>query len=301
MKLIDQLANSIAQRIEDAGKQISLLLMMMNAVIARMNSTSDNYRRIAVVFDAPFVWNNGIIVPQVFEQHQKSRRFYDNLSIATFLLSLIFAIVGCYFAITDDLYYLCLVFVIVIIVALLWHYVIRSASYRVFKLVPEKSDESRVRWAEIVAVVCAGVSFIGALIFTIGRATGDEAGLLTDYFIESLFVADALSLTASGIAHSIADYYRWSEQHTRSYEKDRQELFRLNEQVSKQAALLSRDLKELNRIEESSRPPIMLSAEVVEVMQNYDNKLNDNSTGANPSNIAQSKAAPQLPDDRREN
>ena len=67
MKYINQLANSIAQRIEDTTKQISRLLMDLNAVIARMNTTSDSYRRLAVEFDAPLVWYNSIVIPQTFE------------------------------------------------------------------------------------------------------------------------------------------------------------------------------------------------------------------------------------------
>lgn len=300
MNSINILANSIAQRIEDAGKQISHLLMLINAVIARMNSTSDNYRRLAVIYDAPFVWYDGIVVPQIFEEHQRSRKFFDTLSTTTFILSIAYLIIGCYFSLTDDPYYLFIVLIIALIVALLWHYVIRAISFRVFNLKPEKSEESRISLAEISAVGFAIIGFIAALIFAIGRATGDETGFLADYFVESLFISDALLLTASGIAHSVADFYRWSEVHYQNYEADRQQLFRLKEKISKQTALLSRDFKQLEQIEESARPPVTLPAEVQEVLQEYDKKFNQNSADKNQVEMDKTKDTPLLSDEGEE-
>ena len=249
--------------------------MLMNAVMARMNTTSDNYRRLAVTFDAPLVWYNSVVVPQTFEEHERSRKFFNALSIATFILSLAYLVIGCYFSLTDDPYYLVIVFVIAFLVAILWHFVIRAVSYRVFRLKPEKSDESLVGRAEIASITCAIVGFAGALMFAIGRTTGDETGFLADYFVESLLISDALLLTASGIAHSVADFYRWSIDHCDSYEKDRQQLFRFREQVSKLTALLSRDLRQFSQIEESARPPVTLPAEVRETLQDYEHASGD--------------------------
>lgn len=300
MNTINPLANSIAQNIEDGANQISYLVMLINAVIARMNSTSDNYRRLAVIFKAPLVWFEGIVFPQIFEEHQKSRKFFDTLSTAAFILSIAYLVIGGYFSITDDPYYLIVVFIIAVVVALLWHIIFRAASFRIFKLKPEKSEESRISWAEIAAVSFAIAGFAGALIFAIGRATGDETGFLADYFVESLFVSDGLLLTASGIAHSVADFYRWSENHCHSYENDRQQLFRLKEQISKLTALLSRDLKRFNQIEESARPPITLPAEVVEVLQEYEEKFDQNSAGKNPAEMDKTKDTPLLSDEGEE-
>ena len=301
MKYIDQLANSIAQRIDDTAKQISRLMMSINDVVARMNTTSDSYRRLAVEFDAPLVWYNSIVIPQTFEEHQRSRRFFEMLSIATFVLSLAYLIIGCYFSLTDDPYYLLLIFIIALIVAALWHSTIRAVAYRVFKLKPERYEESRIRAAEITAAGCAIGGFAGALVFAIGRATGDEVGFFAEYFVESLFVADALLLTASGVAHAVADFYRWSEEHTRRYEKDRRQLFRLKEQISKLVALLSRDLKQFNQIEESARPPVSWPEEVVEVLCDHEAPNdNDDSIGTNQPKVGKAEDKQLPPGDDKE-
>lgn len=270
MNTINMLANSIRQRIEDVGRQISQLLMEVNAVIARMNTTSDNYRRLAVDFEAPLVWDGGVVVPQTFEEHERSRAFFDLLSKAAFVLSIAYLLIGIYFSVTDDPYYLFLVLVIALAVALLWHFIIRSIAFRLFRLKPERANEARITAAEITAVSLAIAGFVGALVFAIGRATGDESGFLADYFIESLFVSDAVLLSASGAAHGAGDYYSWSANHSDRYETDRKLLFRLKEHVSKLTALLSHDLKQFEKIDEAERPPVTIPAEVVKVLSEYD-------------------------------
>ena len=275
MNFIHTLANQLANTIQDLGEQISQLLTEVTDVMARMNTTNDSYRRLAAVFGPPLVWDNGIVVPQPFEEHSRSRRFFDMLSQASFVLSMAYLIIGCYFSITDDWLYLIGILIIAIAVGWLWHAIFRSAAYRVFKLVPERSGEASVATAEATAVGLALAGFIAALIFAIGRATGDESSWITDYFLESLFICDALLLTASGIAHAVGDYYRWSEDQAESYEADRKSLFRLREQISKLTALLSHDLKRFRQVEEVDRPPVTLTAEVTRLLHEFEEQRVD--------------------------
>ena len=303
---ISVVINAVVQRIEDTAEQMSYSLMVMNETLAEISTVVNNHSRLVMAFGGVITRDNeGVIVPTLFEKHERSRREFFVFAVVALVLSIIYTVLGCYFGFTQDPYYLFLVFAIALGLGCLWHFGIRAAAFRVFKLKPEykfepdESKQSRVRLAEITCVVLFALGFICAVIFSIGRFSGDEAGFFADYYLESLVLADIFALAGSGISHAVSDYYAWSRTHTQKFQNAKRRLFKLRAQISKLAALLSSDMKQYNQFDEKMRPPIALPAEVMEVLRNYEEAIDKNP--AEPKNqpeiTANTANTAQLPED----